>query len=405
MGTVGPVRAEVHARSGAFALGALLGATGAAAVARRRGRRAQDRAELERALRSARDTAGAFRSVIDAAPDPIALLDATGTVRVENPAMRRVRLAVERSAGREGFRRAFAVDGSGPALEIRDEVELPGRSALYARYVGPVRDTRGDLVGRLVVLRDVTGEREADRLKDEFFALVSHEFRTPLTSVIGYVELVLDDEQQPVTEEHRHFLSVVDRNATRLLRLVGDLLFAAQVEAGRLQLEVGEIDLAAIARDALEAARPVAEDREIVLAADIAELPRCRGDHDRLGQVLDNLVSNALKFTDVGGTVAIRVAAEGERAVIEVSDSGPGIPPEEQHLLFERFFRATTATSRAIPGVGLGLTIVRAIVEAHDGRVMVRSADGEGATFRVELPLSLPSAGEEEARGGSGVAL
>lgn len=319
--------------------------------------------------------------------------------------MRRVRLAVERSAGREGFRRAFAVDGSGPALEIRDEVELPGRSALYARYVGPVRDTRGDLVGRLVVLRDVTGEREADRLKDEFFALVSHEFRTPLTSVIGYVELVLDDEQQPVTEEHRHFLSVVDRNATRLLRLVGDLLFAAQVEAGRLQLEVGEIDLAAIARDALEAARPVAEDREIVLAADIAELPRCRGDHDRLGQVLDNLVSNALKFTDVGGTVAIRVAAEGERAVIEVSDSGPGIPPEEQHLLFERFFRATTATSRAIPGVGLGLTIVRAIVEAHDGRVMVRSADGEGATFRVELPLSLPSAGEEEARGGSGVAL
>ncbi len=400
------MRAPAHARSGgAFALGALAGGAAAAAVARRRGRRAQDRAELERALRSARDTAGAFRSVIDAAPDPIALLDATGTVRVENPAMRRVRLAVERTAGPEGFRRAFRVEGSGPALEVRDEVQLLGRNALYARYVGPVRDTRGELVGRLVVLRDVTGEREADRLKDEFFALVSHEFRTPLTSVIGYVELVLDDPEQPVADEHRHFLSVVDRNATRLLRLVGDLLFAAQVEAGRLQLEVRDLDLAAVARDALEAARPVAEDRGIVLAADIADLPTCRGDHDRLGQVLDNLVSNALKFTDVGGTVEVRVAGEGDTAVIEVSDSGPGIPPEEQHRLFERFFRATTATSRAIPGVGLGLTIVRAIVEAHGGNVTVDSAHGEGATFRVELPLAFAEPGEDATRGGSGIAL
>ncbi len=400
------MRGQAHARGGgAFALGALVGGAAAAAVARRRGRRAQDRAELERALRSARDTAGAFRSVIDAAPDPIALLDATGTVRVENPAMRRVRLAVERSAGPEGFRRAFHVEGSGPALEVRDEVQLLGRNALYARYVGPVRDTRGDLVGRLVVLRDVTGEREADRLKDEFFALVSHEFRTPLTSVIGYVELVLDDEEQLVADEHRHFLSVVDRNATRLLRLVGDLLFAAQVEAGRLQLEVGDLDLAAVVRDALEAARPVAEDRGIVLTADIADLPPCRGDHDRLGQVLDNLVSNALKFTDVGGTVGVRVAGEGDTAVIEVTDSGPGIPPEEQHRLFERFFRATTATSRAIPGVGLGLTIVRAIVEAHGGNVTLRSADGEGATFRVELPLTPAEAGEDVTRGGSGIAL
>lgn len=399
------MRAHGHARAGAFALGALAGAAAAGAVARRRGRRAQDRAELERALRSARDTAGAFRSVIDAAPDPIALLDATGTVRVENPAMRRVRLAVERSAGLDGFRQAFAVDGSGPALEVRDEVELPGRSALYARYVGPVRDTRGDLVGRLVVLRDVTGEREADRLKDEFFALVSHEFRTPLTSVIGYVELVLDDEQQAISEEHRHFLSVVDRNATRLLRLVGDLLFAAQVEAGRLQLELGEIDLAAVAREAVEAARPVAEDREIALASEIADMPPCLGDHDRLGQVLDNLISNALKFTEVGGTVGVRVVPDGDCAVIEVSDSGPGIPAEEQHLLFERFFRATTATSRAIPGVGLGLTIVRAIVDAHEGTIAVSSADGEGATFRVELPLALAGTDEDPARGGSGVAL
>ncbi len=225
----------------------------------------------------------------------------------------------------------------------------------------------------------------ADRLKDEFFALVSHELRTPLTSVMGYLELVLDDEE-PLAEDHRHYLEIVQRNATRLLRLVGDLLFVAQVEAGTLALDPGPVDLAAVTREAVDAARPRAESRSIALSAEIADSGPVWGDRDRLGQVLDNLVTNALKFTPSDGAVVVRLGREDGCTVLEVEDTGPGIALADQGRLFERFFRADSAVRQAVPGVGLGLTIVRAIAEAHGGTVEVASAVGEGTTFRVELP-------------------
>ena len=225
----------------------------------------------------------------------------------------------------------------------------------------------------------------ADRLKDEFFALVSHELRTPLTSVMGYLELVLDDEE-PLAEDHRHYLEIVQRNATRLLRLVGDLLFVAQVEAGTLALDPGPVDLAAVTGEAVDAARPRAESRSIALSAEIADSGPVWGDRDRLGQVLDNLVTNALKFTPSDGAVVVRLGREDGCAVLEVEDTGPGIALADQGRLFERFFRADSAVRQAVPGVGLGLTIVRAITEAHGGTVEVASAVGEGTTFRVELP-------------------
>jgi signal transduction histidine kinase len=238
-----------------------------------------------------------------------------------------------------------------------------------------------------VVLREVTLEREAERMKDDFFALVSHELRTPLTSIIGYLELVLEDESGRLEDDHRRYLEVVGRNASRLLRLVGDLLFVAQVEAGTMSLEPGEVDLERLVAEALETATPRAEARSLVLEADVAPVPPLRGDRDRLGQVLDNLVTNAVKFTPPGGRIEVRARAEDGVAVLEVADTGPGIPQEEQEHLFERFFRASSATAEAIPGVGLGLTIVKAITEAHGGSVALDSEVGIGTTFRVELPL------------------
>jgi PAS domain S-box-containing protein len=235
-------------------------------------------------------------------------------------------------------------------------------------------------------------EREAEILKDQFFALVSHELRTPLTSIIGYLELVLEDDED-LADAHRRFLGVVDRNARRLLRLVGDLLFVAHVEAGRLALEVGEVDLPTLTREAVEAARPHAEAKDLVLDATADALPPMAGDRDRLAQVLDNLVSNAVKFTPAGGSVNVRLAAYEDEAMIEVRDSGVGIPAAEQERLFERFYRASTATERAIPGVGLGLTIAKAIVEAHGGELDFDSVEGAGTTFRVRLPLTPPPSG------------
>jgi PAS domain S-box-containing protein len=230
-------------------------------------------------------------------------------------------------------------------------------------------------------------ELEADRLKDEFFALVSHELRTPLTSIIGYLELVLEDADSldPTTGR---FLQVVERNSRRLHRLVGDLLFVAQVEAGRLSLDRTAVPLDRVVNECVEAARPRAEESGVTLNAHAEAVGHSDGDPDRLGQMLDNLVSNALKFTPEGGTVDITLTSRGGRALIEVRDTGVGIPAAEQDQLFQRFFRSSTATERAIPGVGLGLTISRAIAEAHGGTITFTSEEGRGTTFRVDVPLA-----------------
>jgi signal transduction histidine kinase len=233
--------------------------------------------------------------------------------------------------------------------------------------------------------------RELDRLKDEFVALVSHELRTPLTSIRGYLELVTEDVAG-LSDEQRQFLGVVDRNANRLQRLVTDLLFVAQVDAGKFQLQIEDIDLADLAAAGIESARPAAVAKGIELALDADPLPPVQGDVARLAQLVDNLVSNAIKFTPTGGRVGIRVARAGDDAILAVSDTGLGIPVREQARLFERFYRTSSATEKAVQGTGLGLAISKAIVEAHGGKIDFTSREGSGTTFRVSLPLTLAQA-------------
>lgn len=262
------------------------------------------------------------------------------------------------------------------------------------------------LLSLLVVLRMVAllreGERlrlrletqneslvELDRMKDEFVASVSHELRTPLTSIRGYLELVLDGEGGPLSEDQRSFLGVVDRNSERLLRVVGDLLFVAQIDAGALPLERKGFDPALLVQNAAEAARPVAEGRGIDLTVDVGTLPHAiDGDEARLAQALDNLVSNALKFTPSGGTVSLRATAPNGSVELGVADTGPGISAGDQQRLFERFFRTADANERAVPGTGLGLAITKAIVEAHGGSIGVESEIGQGTEFRIVLPAA-----------------
>ena len=238
--------------------------------------------------------------------------------------------------------------------------------------------------------------RELDRLKDEFLSLVSHELRTPLTSIRGYLDLVLDEEAGELNPEQQRFLRAVERNSGRLLRLVGDLLFVAQADAGRLTLERAKVDLSSVAADCVEGARPVADQKEIELTLATTPVPELVGDRGRLTQVLDNLISNALKFTPEGGRVEVGTAATDGTVVLEVADSGMGIPAVEQPRLFERFFRAASATEQAIPGTGLGLAIVKAIVEAHGGSITLESAPGVGTTFRVELPIAALAEKDDE---------
>jgi signal transduction histidine kinase len=230
---------------------------------------------------------------------------------------------------------------------------------------------------------------EADKLKDEFVALISHDLRTPLTSIIGYVELTLEEVGPELDAERRAYLEVVSRSSERLLRLVDDLLFVARLQAGRLVLERSQLDLCLIASQAVEEARPRAESKQLTLefAGDSPLL--IDGDKGRLFQLLDNLITNAIKFTPEGGRIDVRAIRSGSTAVLDVSDTGIGLGQGEADLVFDRFFRSARVVAEQVPGTGLGLFIARAIVEAHNGTIGVSSRDSGGATFHIELPAQI----------------
>jgi PAS domain S-box-containing protein len=236
--------------------------------------------------------------------------------------------------------------------------------------------------------------RELDRLKDGFVALVSHEVRTPLTSIRGYLELL---SEQDLSNEQRTYTTIIERNSERLLRLINDLLFIAQIEDSQLTVEHDRIDLGAIIGQSLAAAAPTAVAGGVRLIGDEHLTLPVTGDAGRLAQLLDNLISNAVKFTPAGGTVEIEAGPSHEGVWIEVRDTGIGIDEIDQERLFNKFFRTHAATKASIQGTGLGLAISKAIVHAHGGSIRVESAEGAGTTFRVELPVAMRGGRAESA--------
>jgi len=263
-----------------------------------------------------------------------------------------------------------------------------------------LRDDQGRRVGAALAYKDITDLLSALEAKDEFVSTVSHELRTPLASIAGYVEVLLGREDLPAAAADH--LRVVERNAVRLDRLVGDLLATAQAGSGPLPVHRTESDLAVLVREAVEVATPAAEAAGVDLDQRCpASLP-VHVDPRRIGQVLDNLLSNALKHTGAGGRVCVEVTErpadgqdgqDGQGGLVElaVSDTGTGIPPEDLDRLFVRFHRSSTSRDLAIPGLGLGLCIARDIVAAHGGRIEVDSEVGVGTTVRVLLPRQAPA--------------
>jgi signal transduction histidine kinase len=242
---------------------------------------------------------------------------------------------------------------------------------------------------RELALQETTDRlRHLDRLKDQFIATVSHELRTPLTSIHGYMDLLIEGEAGELTGEQRRFLSIAERNTDRLRRLVDDLLLVSELDAGKLRLELGNFDLRALAHESLESARPQAEAGGITLEFPAESPLHLTGDRMRLGQLLDNVISNAVKFTPHGGRVSVRTRRSNGSAVLEVEDTGMGIPAGEQEHLFDRFFRTQAAEENAIQGSGLGLSISQAIAQAHGGLIEVTSEENAGATFRVVFPAN-----------------
>jgi signal transduction histidine kinase len=211
--------------------------------------------------------------------------------------------------------------------------------------------------------------------------------RTPLSSIVAHTELLLDEELVD-PDIRRHFMEVVDRNSIRLERLVGDLLFVAQLESANLSLSMTNVDIVAVATEAVEAMsiRALQSHNEVRLEAPPGKI-MLTGDPGRLGQAIDNLISNAIKYSPEGGTVAVRIQPGDDECAIEIEDHGIGIATDDQGKLFDRFFRGSTAVNLHIQGVGLGLSIVKRIVDGHGGTVDVLSKPGNGATFRMAIPF------------------
>jgi two-component system, OmpR family, phosphate regulon sensor histidine kinase PhoR len=246
----------------------------------------------------------------------------------------------------------------------------------------PMLDDDGKFAGSVVVFSDVTDLVNALAAKDEFVANVSHEFRTPLTSILGYVELILDDANT-LDSHSRKQLDIVKRNAERLLTLVSDLL---AVRSGQIVIQRHTADVAELVRGSVTSAEPRAAKAGIKLSMDLPEALEARVDSSRLAQVLDNLVSNAIKYSPDGGDVEVAAWEDEDFIFCRVTDTGMGMSEEEQAEAFTKFFRAGSVRKSAIPGVGLGLPISKAIVEAHGGTITLESVPGQGTTFTVKMP-------------------
>ena len=281
--------------------------------------------------------------------------------------------------------RALSVDAS-----LRDRVELkfphPG---VYQRVVAPVRETDGALLGHIVLYRNVTHEVEVERAKSEFVSVVSHELRTPMTSVKTSLSLLLGGAGGAFGEPARELLEIAHRNADRLIRLVNDLLDLSRLEAGRFDLQLEPVPLSDAIKSSIEAVEGFAHQQKVAIGmAPPPESLVVLGMRDRVEQVVVNLLANAVKYSPSGGRVELRWWRDGDDAVTEIADQGPGIPAEHLEAIFEPFRQLDSSTTREHGGAGLGLAISHGIVDALDGRIWAESKMGKGSTFFVRLPLA-----------------
>ncbi|NEN77525.1 PAS domain-containing sensor histidine kinase [Nocardioides zeae] len=347
-----------------------------------------------------------FRQLVDAAPDPLIITDADGTIVLASEQAQavfgytgdelvgepiEVLVPTRYHATHRAMRQRFAADprfrpmGAGRELYARhrDGSEIP-----VAISLAPL--VTEDEVLLSASIRDLTErdrvQTQIDQVREDLVATVSHEMRTPLTSIIGYLELVLDSAE-PLPPNARSMLEVVHQNAYRELGLVNDLLTVAS--AGTEGPSATVVDMGDVVAAAAAQARALAQDRGIELQVVADPGARAvRGRAHRLRQVVDNLVSNALKFTPEGGTVRVTCSDLDGRTTVTVEDTGVGIEPDELPMVFERLYRTRAAVDACAPGVGIGLSLVRSITQGHGGTVEVRSTPGTGTTVRVRLPYA-----------------
>lgn len=353
-----------------------------------------------------------IEAVLNATNDGIVMLDRRGTISVVNKrfafffGLEASELAersfdevrphlLARFQNRERMRGRLRAILRDPDTISDETHELIHPTVRFVRlFTAPVQadpedeDGEPELLGRIVVLRDVTRESEVDRMKTEFVSTVSHELRTPLTAIQGYVELILGGKPGPLTRTQAEFLGMMQGSARRLTALITDLLDVSRIEADRIELRDDDLDYAPLVRQAAQMLEGEAAGRGLTLSVSLpdGDSPHVRGDADGIQQVLVNLISNAIKYTPHGGAISVHVQPQAGFASTCVADTGVGIPAGDHEKVFEKFYRADNSTTRSSGGTGLGLAITRSIVERLGGSIWVESAAGEGSRFWFTLP-------------------
>lgn len=271
------------------------------------------------------------------------------------------------------------------AEELTGEVEVGTvRPRNFSVTAAPVRATEAN--GAVLVLHDITELRRLERVRRDFVANVSHEFKTPLTAIQGFAETLLSGALDDKANRER-FVEIIREHARRLARLTDDLLKLSRIEAGRLELQIRPIRVQALVNGCVETALLKAQAKGLQIHVDLQDnAPEVRGDGAQLGEVLQNLLDNALQYTPSGGQIEVKARSNGGGVTFTVTDTGIGIPQSDLERIFERFYRVDAARSREAGGTGLGLAIARHIVEAHGGRIWVESAVGQGSRFHFRIP-------------------
>jgi signal transduction histidine kinase len=272
--------------------------------------------------------------------------------------------------------------------------------------LGPVLNSKDALMGAVALFRDITREVESDRLKTEFIGTVSHELRTPMTSIKGFTQLLSMGSLGPVNDTQKEFLQIIQTNAERMISIINDLLDITKIETGSVELDLRPLHLAETLSTVMMELQPAIREREHELVISIPPgLPLVRADSRRLNQILGNVLSNAVKYTPRGGKIELdarEVGSDGvpeqwrdglkpdaRYALVEIRDSGVGIAAEDLDRIFDRFYRTENPLKVEAGGTGLGLSLVRPLIELFGGRIWVQSVLGEGSTFSMLIPAAL----------------
>ena len=268
-----------------------------------------------------------------------------------------------------------------------------GVEKIYQALATTIGGDEGVVQGVVAVLRDITGQKELERMKSNFLSVVSHELKTPLHSIKGFVDIILMGKTGEISETQRDFLNTVRTQTDHLQSLIQDLLEFSRLESGQVKLRLEAVSIAEVAGCVMDNLTPMADEKGVRLMTEVpSDFPLIKADRMRITQVITNLAHNAIKFTPKGGSVTVGAVDLGEQIRVSVSDTGIGIPPDEREKIFDRFYQVDSTTTRPYRGTGLGLTICKHIVEYHQGMIWAEGEEGKGSAFLFTLPKKLEAA-------------